>query len=181
MTAEWTEEELCAAEETLGHKFSDRALLRTCFTHASLVNSGEVSNERLEFLGDAVLELISSEFLYLNYRDMPEGNLTKLRASLVCEPTLAICTKDLNLHGSAAELLCTLLSQHPAHRVRHIALTASVGADNPGDSVVEFKFYLVRKGLESLQLNSFQKHSLSPPVSFRITQDYIIILRFNIV
>lgn len=54
-------------------------------------------NERLEFLGDAVLELISSEFLYLNYRDMPEGNLTKLRASLVCEPTLAICTKDLNL------------------------------------------------------------------------------------
>jgi ribonuclease-3 len=54
-------------------------------------------NERLEFLGDAVLEVVSSEFLYLNYRDYPEGQLTKLRASLVCEPTLAYCTKELDL------------------------------------------------------------------------------------
>ena len=50
-------------------------------------------NERLEFLGDAVLEVTSSEFLYQKYPDYSEGELTKLRASLVCEPTLAFCTR----------------------------------------------------------------------------------------
>ena len=54
-------------------------------------------NERLEFLGDAVLEIISSDFLYKTYPDKPEGELTKLRASIVCEPTLALCTKDIEL------------------------------------------------------------------------------------
>jgi ribonuclease-3 len=54
-------------------------------------------NERLEFLGDAVLEIISSEFLFHNYPDVPEGQLTKLRASIVCEPTLALCTEELSL------------------------------------------------------------------------------------
>lgn len=54
-------------------------------------------NERLEFLGDAVLEVISSEFLFKEYPEMPEGDLTKLRASIVCEPTLALCARDLNL------------------------------------------------------------------------------------
>jgi len=54
-------------------------------------------NERLEFLGDAVLEIISSEFLYHNYPDRPEGELTKLRASVVCEPTLALCAQEMKL------------------------------------------------------------------------------------
>lgn len=88
-------------QEQIGYEFKDESLLRRALTHSSYANERHLKkfsdNERLEFLGDAVLELISSEFLYLNYRDMPEGNLTKLRASLVCEPTLAICTKDLNL------------------------------------------------------------------------------------
>lgn len=48
-------------------------------------------------MGDAVLEIISSEFLYKEYPDKPEGELTKLRASIVCEPTLALCTKDIAL------------------------------------------------------------------------------------
>lgn len=54
-------------------------------------------NERLEFLGDAVLEIVSSDFLYRNYPDLPEGDLTKLRASIVCEPTLALCTREMDL------------------------------------------------------------------------------------
>ena len=87
MTAEWTEEELCAAEEALGHKFSDRALLRTCFTHASLVNSGQTSNERLEFLGDAVLELVVTEKLYRDV-DAREGTLTELRKKYVSKGAL---------------------------------------------------------------------------------------------
>ena len=54
-------------------------------------------NERLEFLGDAVLELLSSDFLFKNYPTMPEGEMTKLRASLVCEPTLAFCAEAISL------------------------------------------------------------------------------------
>ncbi len=54
-------------------------------------------NERLEFLGDAVLEMASSEFLYTNMEEMPEGDMTKLRASLVCEPTLAMDARQIGL------------------------------------------------------------------------------------
>ena len=55
------------------------------------------SNERLEFLGDAVLELITSEFLYTAYPTMPEGEATRMRASIVCEQTLALCARELGL------------------------------------------------------------------------------------
>lgn len=69
--------------------------------HSSYVNEHHMGrldcNERLEFLGDAVLELVSSEFLYRNYPELPEGELTKLRASLVCEPTLAMDARALDL------------------------------------------------------------------------------------
>ena len=69
-------------------------------THSSYANERHrksEDNERLEFLGDAVLELVSSEFLFLNYPKLSEGDLTKLRASLVCEPTLAACTAQMQL------------------------------------------------------------------------------------
>ena len=58
--------------------------------------------------------------------------------------------KDHILHGSAAELLCTLLSQHPAHRVRHIALPAAVRPHNPGNAIVKVENYLVGKGFETI-------------------------------
>ena len=54
-------------------------------------------NERLEFLGDAVLELISSEFLFFHNRKVPEGELTRMRASMVCEPSLAFCAREIQL------------------------------------------------------------------------------------
>ena len=64
-------------------------------THSSYANEKKLGklgcNERLEFLGDAVLELISSDFLYAKFTQVPEGELTKKRASLVCEPSLAYC------------------------------------------------------------------------------------------
>ncbi len=84
-----------------GYQFQQEGLLRQALTHSSYANEKHMKkhsdNERLEFLGDAVLEVVSSEFLFLNYPDYPEGDLTKLRASLVCEPTLAFCTNELHL------------------------------------------------------------------------------------
>ena len=87
--------------EALGHSFYDRALLMTALTHTSYANEhrkdGILHNERLEFLGDAVLEMVSSEYLYKLYPRMKEGELSKLRASLVCEPTLAVSAHELDL------------------------------------------------------------------------------------
>lgn len=88
-------------QEQIGYTFKNEQLLRQALTHSSYANEKRMKphsdNERLEFLGDAVLELVSSEFLFLHYPDMPEGDMTKLRASLVCEPTLANCTQPLEL------------------------------------------------------------------------------------
>ncbi len=85
----------------IGYEFKNESLLRQALTHSSYANEKHMKklsdNERLEFLGDAVLETVSSEFLFLNYQDLPEGDLTRLRASMVCEPTLAYCTKEIDL------------------------------------------------------------------------------------
>ena len=77
-------------EERIGYHFKDRYLLECALTHASYANEQKIRRlkdyERLEFLGDAVLEMLSSEFLYSQYPENREGQLSKLRASLVCEP-----------------------------------------------------------------------------------------------
>ena len=96
MTAAWSEEELAAAERALGYAFSDRELLKTCFTHASLVNGGQVSNERLEFLGDAVLELLVTEKLYRDV-DAREGTLTELRKQYVSKGALERAEEKIGL------------------------------------------------------------------------------------
>ncbi len=88
-------------EQVIGCTFCDRTRLFQALCHSSYANEHRENsagdNERLEFLGDAVLELLSSEYLYLQYPQLPEGDLTKLRASIVCEPTLALCAKEFGL------------------------------------------------------------------------------------
>lgn len=88
-------------EERIGYKFNNRGTLELALTHSSYANDLKLGkfrhNERLEFLGDAVLELSSSEFLFGEYQNKTEGELTRLRASIVCEPTLAMCARDIEL------------------------------------------------------------------------------------
>ena len=88
-------------EEVAGYQFQNPELLRQALTHSSYANEKRMGkskcNERLEFLGDAVLELISSEFLFGQHPDMAEGELTKKRASMVCEPSLAMSARDIKL------------------------------------------------------------------------------------
>lgn len=92
---------LKALEERIGYSFRNQTLLRQALTHSSFSNEQRINRgknyERLEFLGDAVLELVTSEFLYRTHSLVPEGELTKMRASMVCEPSLAICARDLEL------------------------------------------------------------------------------------
>jgi len=77
-------------EEIMGYRFKDPSLLHNALCHSSYANEhrgrGEHSNERLEFLGDAVLGVISAEYIYGRFTELPEGEMTKLRASIVCLP-----------------------------------------------------------------------------------------------
>ncbi|MDR0269145.1 ribonuclease III [Paenibacillus sp.] len=86
-------------QQKLHIQFHNRLLLKQAFTHASYVNehrfSQQQDNERLEFLGDAVLELTVSEYLYQLFPNRPEGELTKLRAAIVCEPSLVKFAESL--------------------------------------------------------------------------------------
>lgn len=88
-------------QERIGYVFKNDALLKQAITHSSFSNEQKINKidnyERLEFLGDAVLELVSSEFLFNENKTMPEGQLTRLRASMVCEPALAYCARDIEL------------------------------------------------------------------------------------
>lgn len=88
-------------ELKIGYLFQNKALLKQALTHSSYANEQKIRKngdyERLEFLGDAVLEMISSEFLFKENPEMPEGKLTKLRSGLVCEPALAQCARELDL------------------------------------------------------------------------------------
>ena len=87
--------------QTIGYDFKDISLLEVALTHSSYANEQKkgncCDNERMEFLGDAVLELSSSDYIYKNHAEMAEGKMTRLRASIVCEPTLALCTKEMDL------------------------------------------------------------------------------------
>ena len=91
-------------QEKLGYKFQKEGLLLTALTHSSYANEKHcANNERLEFLGDSVLSLIVSNFLYKNLRKESEGELSKLRASLVCEGSLAKVAKRIGI-GEALRL-----------------------------------------------------------------------------
>lgn len=88
-------------ESKLGYTFKDKSLLKLALTHSSYSNELKINKtgnyERLEFLGDAVLELMSSKFFYNEYPEMNEGQLTRLRSSMVCEQALAVCARDIDL------------------------------------------------------------------------------------
>lgn len=100
-------------EKIIEYKFKDNSLLRLALTHSSFANEHKLGkneyNERLEFLGDAALDLIVSRHIYKKFPELPEGELSKLRASVVCEGSLAkkareICLGDFLLLGKGEEI-----------------------------------------------------------------------------
>ncbi len=94
-------EHLHKLEAAIGYTFKDFKLLVMSMTHSSYANEHHIdklyNNERLEFLGDAVLEIITSDYLFSTYPKHHEGDLTKMRASIVCEQTLALAANDISL------------------------------------------------------------------------------------
>ena len=94
---------LAELEQTLGYTFRDRSLLEVAMTHSSYANEMKgkgvilTCNERLEFLGDSVLSIYASEYLYSHYTQRPEGDLTRMRAEIVCERALSGYAMQIHL------------------------------------------------------------------------------------
>ena len=154
------EDKLKELEKRIGYKFQDFSLLKHALMHSSYTNEKHLPkyqcNERLEFLGDAVLELVSSEFLFLENPKEPEGKLTKTRASMVCEPSLAFCARDIEL---GSYLLLGKGEEATGGRTRESvtsdAMEALIGAiylDGGFANAKEFIHRFILKDLENKKL-----------------------------
>lgn len=178
------EDKLKELEKRIGYKFQDFSLLKHALMHSSYTNEKHLPkyqcNERLEFLGDAVLELVSSEFLFLENPKEPEGKLTKTRASMVCEPSLAFCARDIEL---GSYLLLGKGEEATGGRTRESvtsdAMEALIGAiylDGGFASAKEFVLKFILNDLENKQLFYDSKTILQEIVQENGTQpvEYIL-------
>ena len=147
-------------EEKINYQFNNKKNIIMAMTHSSYANENKLkkiyNNERLEFLGDSVLEVVTSEFLYLNFKSLPEGELTKLRASIVCEQSLAHCARNINLNNyillGKGEERC---GGRDKNSIISDALEALIGAiylDGGITSAKEFIYKFILLDIEDTQL-----------------------------
>ena len=117
--------QLAIFEQNIGYEFKNKDLLKTALTHTSFAYEHKVkSNERLEYLGDSILEFISSKYLFENYSNLSEGEMTKVRAYAVCEESLySIATKN-----NFSDFLYLGKSEQASHSNKKAILADSVEA-----------------------------------------------------
>lgn len=156
-------------ERAIGYHYQNRELLERALTHSSCSNEMGVPNhhllcnERLEFLGDSVLSIITSEYLFSHFRDCPEGDLTRMRADLVCERALAKYAEKIGL-GNYLRLGKGEEKNH-GRECRSIvadafeALLASLYLDAGRARVEEFLMPFIKSELETLKPGGFQGDS----------------------
>lgn len=151
-------------EEALKYQFQKKQLLQTALTHSSRANEMRhgVSNERLEFLGDSVLSVIVSDYLYHHYQHLPEGELTKLRASLVCEKALCGFSKELDM---GAYLMLGKGEKQTGGRERPSiladafeAVLAAIYLDGGMDAARHFVLRFIKKELKHREAIAFQDY-----------------------
>lgn len=152
--------ELKGFEDIIKYSFKNKDYFVIAMTHSSFSNEHKKgnfkNNERLEFLGDAVLELATSDHIFKNFPNLPEGQMSKYRASIVCEPTLAYCARKISLEkyillGKGEEIT----NGRERDSIVSDALEALIGAiylDNGFDSASEF--------INKFILSDIKKHHL---------------------
>ncbi len=181
MLSDYTMEQL---EERIGYKFGNQILLKQAVTHSSFANEQRINRgenyERLEFLGDAVLELVSSDFLFREHAAMPEGRLTQLRASLVCEPALAFCARDLDLEkfillGRGEEVTGGRARDSIVSDVME-AVIGAVYLDGGMESAKAFIYRFILSDLEDRQLFYDSKSKLQEKVQGRLKKELHYVL-----
>ncbi|MBE6900620.1 MAG: ribonuclease III [Ruminococcaceae bacterium] len=157
--------ELSVLEERLGYKFKNIKFLETGVTHSSFSNETKNHvpyNERQEFLGDAVLSIIVSDYIFENYTKLPEGELTKLRASLVCEKSLCGFANEIELGsflrlGHGEELMGG--RERPSILADAFeAVLAAIYLDGGIEPATEFVLSFVKKALEHVENAAFKDY-----------------------
>lgn len=152
-------------EKNLGYKFNNTAYLNTALTHSSYANESKVkisNNERLEFLGDAVLSIVVSDYIFAHCPNLPEGDLTKLRAALVCEKSLCKFSKSLNV-GDFLKLSHGEKNNDGNKRPSILAdafeaIIAAIYLDGGLGSAREFILRFVIPDVKNPQLSSFKDY-----------------------
>ncbi len=147
-------------EKKINYEFKNRKYLNEALTHSSFANerqNGYKSNERMEFLGDAVLSIISARYLFEKYPDMPEGELSKLRSSLVCTESLSDFAKQIDL-GSYLYLGKSEVLNNGQERPSILenafeALIAAIYLDGGFSAANEFVLSFLTKALETHHIN----------------------------
>ena len=154
------DERLEKLQGLIGLKFADTANLKSAISHSSFVNELKVNKwedyERLEFLGDAVLEIVSSDFLYRHHPDMPEGELSKLRASLVCEPSLAFTAERMNL----SEYILLGKGEDASGGRNRNSILSDVFEAIIGAVYLEFGYMAAKEYIEKFLLNDISENQL---------------------
>ncbi len=156
-------------EKTIGYAFRDRTLLETALTHSSYSNEAKgrgamvVCNERLEFLGDSVLSIIASDYLFGEFSDCPEGELTRMRSEIVCEKALSVLAKKIDLgaylnlgHGEemgGGRERASLL----ADAFEALLAAMFIDCEKNKDRVAEFLLPLLREELAQLEISGAAK------------------------
>ncbi len=155
-------------QSKIGYYFKDINILNTAITHSSYANESKKnrkSNERLEFLGDAVLSIVVSDYIFNNCPNLPEGDLTKLRASLVCERSLSEYAKKINL---GSYLYLSRGERHTGGDKRPSiladafeAVIASIYLDGGMEEVRKFILKFIIKDIESPKPVKFKDYKTS--------------------
>lgn len=154
--------DLSEFEQNIGYEFKDKSLLQTALTHTSYANEHKMqSNEKLEFLGDAILEFVTSEYLYKNYKNLKEGEMTKVRATVVCEESLYKVAKKHNFSDSLiigkSEMSCKG-NEKPAILADSVeAVIAAMYLDSGIENVKKFIIKNLKNSIEIASQNVGKK------------------------
>lgn len=149
-------------EKNIDYEFKNKELLKTALTHTSYANEHKVqSNEKLEFLGDAILEFVTSEYLYTNYKNLKEGEMTKVRATVVCEESLYKVALKHNFSDflivGKSELSCKG-NEKPAILADSVeAVIAAMFLDSGLESVKKFVVDNLKEAIETASKNVGKK------------------------
>lgn len=149
-------------EENIEYTFKDKSLLKTALTHKSYANENKVaSNEKLEYLGDAILEYVTSEYLYKNYKKLTEGEMTKVRATVVCEESLYQVALKHNFSDfliiGKSEMSCNG-NQKPAILADSVeAVIAAMYLDSGIEEVIRFIINNLKESIEIASSNVGKK------------------------
>jgi ribonuclease III len=149
------------AEKILGYQFKNANLLREALTHASIADNRLLSNERMEFLGDAVLDLIVCEALYLRFPEYLEGDLTKIKSAVVSRRTCAEVSNETGL----TDLLITGKGIHSRSAMPNSlaaavyeSITAAIYLDGGFDAVKEYVLRTMNPKIDSIASNSHHQN-----------------------